>query len=368
MASYQNRGTKKKPSWQYVISHKPKPIRKGGFRSKKEAQIAGAEVEAELTRGVVPHLKPELFDGYFATWIKLFKTDISKNTLERYHVSLKTIEEHFRGVPIQNINKRSYQKFLNEYGQSHSKESGRKLNTHIRACVKEAIDEGIIRVDFTRDAVITGKKPKRAEEKHLNFFESKRLLNELYQRLDRGLTYYLLLLGLTSGLRFAELVGLTRNDFDFKNNKISINKTWGYTKRMSDGFGETKNEQSIRTVKMDKRTMSVFEKLFETVPENIHGLVFYSPQSKYKVISNNNANKVLKNLLEKLNIASISAHGLRHTHASVLLYRKVSIYYVSERLGHKNIETTLKYYAHVVKELRERDEKDTVDTFEKMAG
>jgi integrase len=59
-------------------------------------------------------------------------------------------------------------------------------------------------------------------------------------------------------------------------------------------------------------------------------------------------------------------HGLRHTHASVLLYKKVSIYYVSERLGHSDIETTLKEYTHEVKELRVEDERATMKTFEEM--
>jgi len=64
--------------------------------------------------------------------------------------------------------------------------------------------------------------------------------------------------------------------------------------------------------------------------------------------------------------ALISIHGLRHTHASILLYRKVSIYYISERLDHKDIDTTLKYYAHIVKELRTFDENNTIAIFEEM--
>lgn len=50
----------------------------------------------------------------------------------------------------------------------------------------------------------------------------------------------------------------------------------------------------------------------------------------------------------------------------MLLYKKVSIYYVSERLGHSDIETTLKGYTDVIKELREEDELGTINTFEKM--
>lgn len=89
--------------------------------------------------------------------------------------------------------------------------------------------------------------------------------------------------------------------------------------------------------------------------------------SKYKVISNTAANKIIRNILSELGINPITMHGLRHTHASVLLYKKVSVYYVSERLGHSDIETTLREYTHVIKELREEDELGTINVFEQMS-
>ncbi|MEK5390170.1 site-specific integrase [Margalitia sp. FSL K6-0131] len=361
MASFQKRGK----TWQYTISAKPKPIRKGGFKTKKEAQVAAAEVEANLQKGIVPHLKKEPFDEYFKEWIKVYKTNISEVTLKRYHDTLQTIITYFEGKPIQEISKREYQAFLNEYGKNHAKESTRKLNTHIRACVRNAIEEGIIRIDFTREAVLTGSiEAKRPEEKYLNYFESKRLMKELYNRLDRSIGYYLLLLGLTSGMRFAEMVGLTRNDFDFNTNEIRINKTWDY--KTGKGFAKTKNDPSNRIISMDSKTMQCFEKLFKTLPNNIHDLVFFSPSNENKVITNAFANKILRKTLTELNIDPITVHGLRHTHASVLLYRKISVYYVSERLGHSGIDTTQKYYAHIIKELREEDTKNTLKTFEQM--
>ena len=58
-------------------------------------------------------------------------------------------------------------------------------------------------------------------------------------------------------------------------------------------------------------------------------------------------------------------HGLRHTHASVLLYKKISLYYVSERLGHGDIQTTLKEYTHVLSELRIEDQHQARQIFSK---
>ncbi len=295
------------------IEGKSKPIRKGGFRTKKEAQIAALEIEAQLSKGIVPHLKPAPIDEYFEMWVKLYKSTLSVTTLKHYDYTLKTIKDYFGSKPIQEIKRHDYQQFLNKFGSNKAKETVEKLNTHIRACIKDAIEEQIIHHDFTRKAVLTWTTPsKKSVDKHLNFKESELLLKEIWKKLDTGLSYSLLLLALTSGMRFAEIVGLTRSDFDFVNNTITINKTWGYMKRNPVGFGPTKNEQSNRTIKMDHKTMNHFKKLFESTPNNIHKLVFFSPSSKYKVISNTAANKLLRKVLTELKIEPITIHGLRH--------------------------------------------------------
>ncbi|WEG13959.1 tyrosine-type recombinase/integrase [Pullulanibacillus sp. KACC 23026] len=366
MASYQKRGK----TWQYTVSRtvngKSSPIRKGGFKTKKEAQVAAAEVESQLNKGLSPiSMKKVIFAEYFETWLNLFKPKIGKNTRARYLVTLETIKQEFLGVYIQDVTKRSYQEFLNKYGKTHGLATSKKINSHIRACVREAVDEGIIRVDFTRGAQLTGSNPKKPEEKHLNYFEFKRLQKYLLKSLDHSnIMNYAMLLALTSGMRFGELAGLTRSDFNFKTNKIHINKTWGYTNKMPTGFGPTKNEQSVRLIKMDKKTMKAFKELFDKTPKNPNDLVFYSTQSKYQVISNNGMNKALKALLTELNMEEITVHGLRHTHISVLLYKKVSLPYVSERAGHKDTNTTNAIYRHVLKELRDEDEESTTEILE----
>lgn len=174
----------------------------------------------------------------------------------------------------------------------------------------------------------------------------------------------MLILALTSGMRFAELVGLTIEDFDFKLNEITINKTWDY--KTGKGFTTTKNDPSNRVIKMDTKTMALFRNLFNDIPKNHHGLVFITPMNPKKVLTNEFANKILRKTLNDLEIEPITIHGLRHTHASILLYKKISIYYVSERLGHVSIDTTLKYYAHVIKELREEDTQNTLVLFQEM--
>lgn len=364
MATFQKRGK----TWQYTISRyvdgKYKPIRKGGFRTKAEAKAAAYEIEYKLSKGYRIHNEPIPFAEYFKDWFTLYKTNVTKQTLNHYEYTLKFIDEYFDDKPIQNIRRNDYQRFLNEIGEKYSKETTSKIHGHIKAAVDHAVEDEIIRINFANKVTVTGKPPKEKSEKHLEFEESQKLYEGLFKRLDKGLSYYGVLLLLVSGIRFEELVGLTRNDFDFEKNTISINKVWGYNNRMKKGFGPTKNEQSVRTIGIDPKVMKEFKKLFLRMPDNIHRLVFFSPGSKYKVISNNAVNKSLKKTLDDLGIKNkITPHELRHTHASALIYKKASIIYVSERLGHTSPDITYKRYAHVMKELRKEDEKIAVNIY-----
>ena len=154
MASIQKRGK----TYQYTISRmvdgKSKPIRKGGFRTKKEASISATEMKAMLIKGIVPHLKPAPFDEYFEKWVKLYKVNVSEVTLNHYRYTAKAIKEFFGSKSLQKINRHDYQEFLNKFGDNKAKETVEKVNNHIRACVKDAMEEEIIPHGFTRNAVL----------------------------------------------------------------------------------------------------------------------------------------------------------------------------------------------------------------------
>ncbi|MCY9548427.1 tyrosine-type recombinase/integrase [Lysinibacillus xylanilyticus] len=72
-------------------------------------------------------------------------------------------------------------------------------------------------------------------------------------------------------------------------------------------------------------------------------------------------------MLLELNIRPlITMHGLRHTHGSILLHKKASYQYVSRRLDHEDIETTMRTYAHLLKETIEENDQLAIDTFTEM--
>ena len=72
-------------------------------------------------------------------------------------------------------------------------------------------------------------------------------------------------------------------------------------------------------------------------------------------VYNSTVNNILARHCKECNIPVISIHGLRHTHASLLLFTGVSIASVARRLEHSSMTTTQKTYLHIIQELENKD-------------
>ena len=178
--------------------------------------------------------------------------------------------------------------------------------------------------------------------------ELQALLSELNLSSKVNWDWFIYLISKT-GLRFAEALALTPADFDYENQQININKSWNY-KFKDYGFQPTKNKSSNRKIFVDDSTLKAFKKLIkEKDPDQP---IFVNQDQK---IFNSTVNSRLATLCRHANIPTISIHGLRHTHASLLLFQGVSVLSVSRRLGHANITTTQETYLHIIKELETKD-------------
>ena len=67
-------------------------------------------------------------------------------------------------------------------------------------------------------------------------------------------------------MRFSEALALTPADFDFRNQLVSISKTWDY--KGDGGFLPTKNRSSVRKIQIDWQTVIRFSELIKELPQN----------------------------------------------------------------------------------------------------
>lgn len=291
--------------------------------------------------------KSVLFYDYFKQWVDVYKKGaIREATMAKYMMSLKWVEKLAPELKISEMTRTAYQKLLNDYAKEHERQTTLDFHHQLKGAIIDAVDEGIIDRDPTRKAIIKGKTPTNKKIKYLNQFELHTLIAHLELKEDPNWDWFILLVAKT-GMRFSEALAITPADFDFARQTLSISKTWDY--KGEGGFLPTKNKSSVRKIQIDWQIVVKFSELIKGMPEDKP--IFVGKDKIY----NSTVNDVLTRHCKACGISQISIHGLRHTHASLLLFAGVSIASVARRLGHASMTTTQKTYLHIIQELENKD-------------
>lgn len=291
--------------------------------------------------------KTDLFSQYFWQWIQIYKEGAVRDvTLKKYKMTHTWVQRIAPDLRLCDINRVSYQQLLNAYAECHERQTTMDFHHQLKSAIIDAVDEGLIDKDPTRKAIIKGKPPREKKKKYLNQYELHTLLADLDLRADVNWDWLIMLVAKT-GIRLSEALAITPQDFDFSHQILSINKTWDY--KGAGGFRPTKNQSSVRKIQIDWQTVMQFSELAKSMAQDKPIFVF-----KEKIY-NSTINGVLTRHCKKNGIPVISVHGLRHTHASLLLFAGVSIASVARRLGHSSMTTTQKTYLHIIQELENKD-------------
>ena len=158
-----------------------------------------------------------------------------------------------------------------------------------------------------------------------------------------------------------------------RGNKTEWNKTEGSE---PDSFSSDAEDEPDERTRLEAYFMQSLEVdlLLRACPDEedtIHQIVNLlvdtcsSKRRMLRVAGDDKPAEVVRSRFMKLNVLErhcnqakipvISVHGLRHTHASVLLFAGVSIASVARRLGHSSMTTTQKTYLHIIRELENQD-------------
>ena len=289
----------------------------------------------------------KLFCNYYKQWIDVYKKDAIRDaTLAKYRMTHKWVERLVPELKVSDLTRTVYQKLLNDYAKEHERQTTLDFHHQLKGAILDAVDEGLIERDPTRKAIIKGKMPKPKKIKYLNQFELHTLISHLNIKEAPNWDWFILLVAKT-GMRFSEALAVTPADFDFARQTLSVSKTWDY--KGEGGFLSTKNKSSVRKIQIDWQIVVKFSELVKDLPEDEP--IFVGKDKVY----NSTVNDILTRHCKACGISEISIHGLRHTHASLLLFAGVSIASVARRLGHASMTTTQKTYLHIIQELENKD-------------
>lgn len=139
-------------------------------------------------------------------------------------------------------------------------------------------------------------------------------------------------------------------DFDIENETINIRST--------------KNATPDRVIMISRNDIKHVRQVLIDCPIKLDGYIFRTDVS---LITHNAVTKVLQRFCLDNKTSNYTLHAIRHTHCSMLIHNGVSIYYISKRLGHRNIKTTMDVYAHLLEETAEIEKDKAMTALEAMS-
>lgn len=349
-----------------------------GYKTKKEAQQAAAELLHELTRGTHIEETDMSFKSFCDSFINEYETSgVKRGTVLIRKSGIKVLLRYFNIIPIKDISKKMYQSAITDMKKSdpsiNKKPYSDSTIISVHACAKlifkRALELELIKSDPTAAAKLP--KTLRTVEDLENsvelpkFLEKEELSLFLKTAKDHGLygDYEAFTTLAYTGMRIGELIVLREHsDLNFDENTISITKTYfnPTNSMLKYSLEPPKTKKSKRVIDCDPEIMHMLKTLIASNKEfkMMHRKTYYDkgyvfPNREkcpgYPFTINHfdyRMNRLLK--IAGLN-ENLTPHSLRHTHTSLLAEAGVSLEEIMDRLGHKDDDTTKQVYLHVTK-------------------
>jgi len=420
-------GRPKPPNWEYrfegaKVDGKRNQISEAGFRTKKEAEIAGSKALAEFENAGLQFEPTEIsVSDYFDYWLNNYcRMNVADSTMDAYANIIKNhLKPRIGHYKLKAVSTLVLQEQVNDIyvNRSFSKSFMKNILKILKGSFKYAhVTANLIKINPAENVSLPNMSSDSDPEEIIIL--TKDNVNKILKRFeDSPATYYAMLTAYYTGLRVSEAYGLTWDNIDLVNKKITVNQI--VKKITKDGrvsetgikrgirgksttkwyLGACKTKSSYRTIDIGDTLVNALKdyKEWQENNEYLYGEVYTKHYLKDEISA---ANKRVKRIvsmtdvgveipLERVNLVFIKEngeyrgsdtvkyaskvinyelgihfnfHAFRHTHATMLIEAGVPVKAVSDRLGHGNVRTTLETYVHVTDSMRS----DAVDKFETM--
>ncbi|WP_058306277.1 tyrosine-type recombinase/integrase [Gracilibacillus massiliensis] len=342
-----------------------KEKKKSGFKTEKEAYKTLLEIKASTLRGETKQVDydnmsvSEWLDIWFETHQNEWKlsTAVTREHIIRLHI--KPAIGHYK---LQKLDKTTYRRvFINPLLKKWKVNTVKAYHNIFKIAINAAVDEEIlIRNRFNKITLtnLSSEKGNSAEENYLTTEELNKLLETTKQHADIT-TYTATMLLAYSGVRCGELLGLTWDDIDLDEKTINVNKT-----RDQWGTRSPKTANSYRTILIDNVLVQQLEAYKKWCRETLFrfgislnkGHTVFITNRIADPVTNSYVNQKIRELIKLAKVKKITVHGLRHTHATILINKNANVKAIAERLGNTP-GMIYNVYGHVFKELEEESVK-----------
>lgn len=346
-----------------VTNERIKTTRRG-FKTKKEAQLALSRLQVDFEKNhqqLATH--PSMtFKELYDIWLEQYRLKVKPSTVA---TSRRFIEayclQYFGSLKLDKITVPYCQEIVNKWHAQY------KQYHYFRKVVGQVLQFGIQMEMLDSNPMRKTILPRKKEVEEFPNFYSKEQLKIFFEclnnhiensgRTSTKLLAFFRLLAFT-GMRKSEALALQWSDINFLTQELTIGKTLAMDENDKIVVQTPKTKSSQRVNQLDEITLHILKDWRENQKE-WYGKLGYDTSKESQFLFTNKFNRLyypqapndwLYNILEKYNLPKITLHGFRHTHASLLFESGASIKEVQERLGHKDVKTTMNIYTHVTPE------------------
>lgn len=345
-------------------------VGKGGYRTVADADAALTDAKrsaeaAAAEAGRVPRLGP-----YADQWVA--GLDLEASTLHGYRKIIRNhITPQLGGLPLDRVTATRLQAHYRELlttgrrdagseGQPLSANTVHKVHVVIGSILEAAVDDGYLVTNQARRSRIVKpptQKRIRAEAPEMVTWTADQLRRFLAWDRDvyRDEQFTLWLLIARTGLRRGEALALKWSDLNLDDGRISVRRATDSTQA---GVTKSTKTGSARVVDVDPTLVAALRSWkVERGSINLNlarqtAWVFGDVEGNLFTPKNITARwdvrvKAARRRPEFADLPHMSIHGLRHTHATLMMELGSHGKVVQERLGHSNISTTMNIYSHV---------------------
>ena len=300
------------------------------------------------------------FKQWSMKYIEFFTGDLKPTTVNQYRGKLEThIFPKIGYMPLTDIDSVHLQELLTNMHRTQATKSVDSIRGILSSIFSEAERQELVSSNPVKKTKPPKRKPGEKSKKQPPWtLDEARYVVGLEWGTDMNA---FICLGLCTGMRKGEMLGLQWGDVDLDAGTIYIQRTLcSTTERSLDGsviksflvFNTPKTVDSERFLQIQPdalvglRTIKACQELIQKEKGrewNPLGLVFCEPDGS--PINPSTQLSRYKRFLNKHNVRFITIHDMRHTFAEVLVSDEAQMHQVQQALGHRELETTKNQYA-----------------------
>lgn len=346
-----------------------KQVSKGGFKKRKDAELAAALIERQIHQGEYIEPSNLTLEALATAWIDTYRHEVKYSTLKMRKQALKKVIAALNNPYVQKVTAQDYQAFINDIASQYSVSHVKIIHITCKLMFQYAKEKLKLIRQSPCDGVKLPKERQTVEDIEntdvtYNYMEKEELQAFLSVTKDKGLynDFPLFTTIAYTGLRVGELRSLKWTDIDFEAETLRVTKTIHNINNNRKEFElfTPKTQKSVRTISIDPLVIDLL-KVHQVEQEEVkqhngelyqdHGFIFASNDGYPLTVTL--INDRMKRLLSYTDInKSLTSHSFRHTHTSLLIEAGVHIKEIQERLGHASLSTTMDIYARMTKTMK----------------